>query len=158
MFTLNKTFNICKKYARRYQALYASFSRKRSSSLGRVQVSRWEPGGGKWDGTHEKFAGGRIKQRQASQESGSRKWGRFRREQKQEDPWEADGKWVSQAAHTDFEGIYREVSWLLFLRVSSVLREWGAREAGGGREVCVATLTVVWDEHGVYFLKWPLRR
>ena len=41
MFTLNKTFNICKKYARRYQALYASFSRKRSSSLGRVQVSRW---------------------------------------------------------------------------------------------------------------------
>ena len=52
MFTLNKNFNICKKYARRYQALYVSFSRKRSSSLGRVQASRWEPGGGKSETGH----------------------------------------------------------------------------------------------------------
>ena len=125
-------------------------SRRADGSLvvARVRRVTWE------------VCGGRRKQGQASQESGSRKCGRFRREQKQEDPWEAGGKSVSQAAHTDIdsEGIYGGVSWLLFLRVSSVRREWGARAAGGGREVCVATLTVGWDEHGVYFPKWPIRR
>lgn len=52
MFTRNKNFSICKKYARRCQALYVSFSRKRSSSLGRVRASRWEPGGGKGETGH----------------------------------------------------------------------------------------------------------
>lgn len=117
-----------------------------------------EPMGAWWwqegDRTHEKFAGGRRKQGPASPKSGSRKWGCFRGEQKQEDPWETGGKQVkSQAVYTDLEGIYRGVSWLLFLRVISVLREWGARAAGGGRVVSVETLTVVRDEHGIYFPK-----
>ena len=32
--------------------MYAAFSRNRSSSLRRVQVSRWEPGGGKSETGH----------------------------------------------------------------------------------------------------------
>ena len=94
---------------------------------------------------------GRRQQGQASQKSGSRKWGRFRCEQKQEDPWETGGKRVkSQAVHAALEGVYRGVS--------GVLTEWGARAAAGGRVVCVETLTVVRDEHGIYFPKGPIRR
>ena len=51
---LNKNVNIFKKYARRCQALYSSFSRKRSTSLCRVQASRWEPGGGKRETGHKR--------------------------------------------------------------------------------------------------------